>query len=48
MTAHIAGLPVEELVSWMLGGGAAALAVRPWASAAAERVRGRWTGRSGR
>jgi hypothetical protein len=41
MTAHIAGLPVEELVTWMLGGGAAGLAVRPWASLAVARIRDR-------
>jgi hypothetical protein len=37
MTAHIGFLPVEELITFMLGGGAAALAVRPWMSLTAAR-----------
>jgi hypothetical protein len=32
---------VEELITFMLGGGAAALAVRPWVSLTAARLRGR-------
>ena len=38
--AHIAGLPLEELVGWAVAGGFGALGVRPWVAYLTTRRRG--------
>jgi hypothetical protein len=39
LVAHIAGLPLEELVAWAVAGGFGALGVRPWLAHLATRRR---------